>query len=570
MNTYIINSGNVSTAVSELKKRDRYFIIETDVTLPSGTLTIDNSVLAFRGGSFIGSTSSVVNLVSSQVSAGSYPIFKGRLTVKGLSCPEVKAEWFKDSSDTSDDLYINRAILMANGCPVVLETKTYNLKKSIKFNVTSARQTLICPGTLSVATALTSIPAIEINAQTVTLKINRIVGGTASNGYKGVGIKFNAYIAHSNIEVNTMRSLHRGFSVDPDVRGSEHAGKLGGIQYCLIKFGSIQADYCIYINVYSGARVSESNPKSISNWFNENQITGELMEGKYGIYTVDPTEAKVDNPALDPRILTNVMNGLKIENISFERITGLALRLRAVINSSFLNLQMFNCMPVTPGSKPNDANDFAPWIDMENIDRINMTFNSYVAPAHIKVGDNCKNSYIRGAIMDKPGSYSSHFDLLGIDTWSGKDVNGDEKSLMFVTSSVTPFNMAKDITVPANTTVIRYIRDLLPNLKDGSTDSSQISLPVLPATLNVEVNENATLVVDLSGLKTFAPCLYTVNAKISGQGTGSHGTLQFRTSDNTVIEGGTYANGICKKEVAISGLYSIQWLSDWKLRIIQL
>lgn len=86
MNTYIINSSNVSTAVSELKNGKKYFIIEADVTLPSGTLNIDNSVLAFRGGSFIGSTSSVVNLVSSQVSAGSYPIFKGCLTVKGLYC----------------------------------------------------------------------------------------------------------------------------------------------------------------------------------------------------------------------------------------------------------------------------------------------------------------------------------------------------------------------------------------------------------------------------------------------------------------------------------------------------
>lgn len=40
METYIINSGNVSAALSELKKGGKHFIITVDVPFPGGTVEL--------------------------------------------------------------------------------------------------------------------------------------------------------------------------------------------------------------------------------------------------------------------------------------------------------------------------------------------------------------------------------------------------------------------------------------------------------------------------------------------------------------------------------------------------
>lgn len=570
MEVYTIDSSNVSSALTELKKGGKHFIIMADVNFPKGVTYLGpGSILAFRGGSFVTITSSTVVLESCQICAGSYPVFHKNIRVVGLENAEVRAEWFRSADDGSDADFINRAIKAANGCPVVLEARTYTLKDSIRFDRgNTSRQTLICPGTLQVSSEAGNIPAVDINAQTVTLKIKKIRGTETADGYNGIGVKFSVYTEHSDIEVNTMTALNMGFCVLPDVTTNPaDKGNSGGIQYCRIKFGSILADYCFFIDVYSGAAVWEEGSKESSNWFNENQISGELMQGKYGIYTVDASEGWKDD-TIDYNSLINVMNGLVFENISFERITVLALRLRSVRRSSFLNMQMFNSMP---GGTPNTGTNYTPWIDLENVREVKMSFNSYVAPAHIHVGDNCRKTYIYGAILDRPGHYTSHFDVLGIDTLYAKDSAGGlvEKSQMFVTNSVVPFNMTKSITASSDTT--KYLRDLLPNLKDGTTGTERISMPVLSSTLNVDIAEKRTLILDLTGLDTFAPCLYTVNAKL-----GDSAKLQFRTTGYLGIEGAAYtpANktdpAVSLKTFTASGMYSLRWLNNWVIRITKL
>lgn len=570
MEVYTIDSSNVSSALTELKKGGKHFIIMADVNFPKGVTYLGpGSILAFRGGSFVTITSSTVVLESCQICAGSYPVFHKNIRVVGLENAEVRAEWFRSADDDSDADFINRAIKAANGCPVVLEARTYTLKDSIRFKSgDNSRQTLICPGTLQVSGEAGNIPAVDINVQTVTLKVKKIKGTATADGYNGIGVKFSVYTEHSDIEVDTMTALNMGFCVLPDVTTNPaDKGNSGGIQYCRIKFGSILADYCFFIDVYSGAAVWEEGSKESSNWFNENQISGELMQGKYGIYTVDASEGWKDD-TIDYNSLINVMNGLVFENISFERITVLALRLRSVIRSSFLNMQMFNSMP---GGKPNTETNYTPWIDLENVKEVKMSFNSYVAPAHIHVGDNCRKTYIYGAILDRPGHYTSHFDVLGIDTLYAKDSAGGlvEKSQMFVTNSVVPFNMTKSITASSNTT--KYLRDLLPNLKDGTTGTERISMPVLSSTLNVDIAKECTLILDLTGLDTFAPCLYTVNAKL-----GVSSKLQFRTTGYLGIEGAAYtpANktdpAVSLKTFTASGMYSLRWLNNWVIRITKL
>lgn len=588
MEVYTIDSSNVSSALTELKKGGKHFIIMADVNFPKGVTYLGpGSILAFRGGSFVTITSSTVVLESCQICAGSYPVFHKNIRVVGLENAEVRAEWFRSADDDSDADFINRAIKAANGCPVVLEARTYTLKDSIRFKSgDNSRQTLICPGTLQVSGEAGNIPAVDINVQTVTLKVKKIKGTATADGYNGIGVKFSVYTEHSDIEVDTMTALDKGFFVQPDMRGQltgEGKQRPGGVQYCRIRFGSISADYCFYIDVYTTAPLVVSDTGkpvdpvnlptelkgkdfSVYNWFNENQISGELMQGKYGIYTVDLSEWETD-PIVKTKV-NNVMNGLMFKNISFERITVLALRLRSVRRSSFLNMQMFNSMP---GGTPNTGTNYTPWIDLENVREVKMSFNSYVAPAHIHVGDNCRKTYIYGAILDRPGHYTSHFDVLGIDTLYAKDSAGGlvEKSQMFVTNSVVPFNMTKSITASSDTT--KYLRDLLPNLKDGTTGTERISMPVLSSTLNVDIAEKRTLILDLTGLDTFAPCLYTVNAKL-----GDSAKLQFRTTGDLGIEGAAYtpANktdpAVSLKTFTASGMYSLRWLNNWVIRITKL
>lgn len=49
METYIINSGNVSAALSELKKGGKHFIITVDVPFPGGTVELGAEVSLLSG-----------------------------------------------------------------------------------------------------------------------------------------------------------------------------------------------------------------------------------------------------------------------------------------------------------------------------------------------------------------------------------------------------------------------------------------------------------------------------------------------------------------------------------------
>ena len=603
MEVYVIDSSNVSTAIEALKEGGKYFIISADVKFDIFTYQIGpNSFLDFRGGSFIGRRVAQLNpgsgvkwvtthlkLNSCPIKAGAYPIFTSYISIEDLFASEVKAEWFKRSTDTSDDQYINRAIQQANYCPVVLEAKTYTLNDSIRFlKGNKPRQTLICPGTLKVNG---DFPAVDINTQTATLNINKIIGTTDSAGNtQGSGVRFSVYSDYCNVHVNTMSNLNKGFYVLPDTYNKvDDEGELlmGGIQYCRISFGSISADYCFYIDVFSEAQFTDKAGETIKrgdgaaplegtlgcqNWFNENQISGELMEGKYGIYVVGPSDISGYGKQINNGNVTNCLNGLKFDNISFERITELAIRLRSMERSVLLNMQMYNAMP---GNDPNGENDFTPWIDLDYLSDIRMSFNTFVIPTHIKYGDHCGRCYFSGAIIDRPGHWSSHFDTLGIDSWH-YTVDSDTKTLksqMFLTNSVVPYYITKSIVTNGNgATITKYLQDFLPDLSDTatSTDKKQyLSLPVLPSALNVDVKGSKqqpdTLILDLTGLKDFPPCLYTVNATIA-----SGCKLQFKATNNLAIEGGVYDNGTTVKTVTESGMYSIQWLPHWIIRITKM
>lgn len=594
----MINSFSPSV-LTELLNGGKYFIISADIQLPSSAnsiteLKIENSsVLDFRGGSFYSNNDVELDLSVCQVCAAPYPIFGKQIKLVNYQGSEIKAEWFKSADDASDDLFINRAIASADGCPVVLQARTYTLKGSIRFLTGNRRmQTLVCPGTLRVTKG--DYPAIDINTQHATLKINEIVGTetyfvpTPDHKYEsrrmGTGVLFSVYSDYCDVEVNSMSGLGKGFCVQPDTYGKKDShgkSKSGGIQYCRIKFDSISADFCFYLDVFSKAqfnytreeKIDEEHPTGTfdlkkdaiptdlwncsigcQNWFNENRVYGNLMQGLYGIYVVGPEDISGYNNQIDPRKVGNVMNGLIFENISFEKIKKLPVRLRSMMRSCVLNLQMYNSLP---GNDPNGADDFTPWVDMKNTKEVRISFNSYVLPNHFKIGDNCYRCYISGAVLDRPGHWDSHFDMIGIDSLADPSDTEQSISQMYFTNSVQPFNMTKKISVPieSGTVVTKYLIDLLPNMREGAGTGGDkyIDLPVLPMNVNVEVQENQTIILDLTGLNSLPPCLYTVNANIN-----SGGKLQFKGA----LEGGAKVMAVTS-----SGEYSIQRLSDWTLRI---
>ena len=587
MEVYKIDSTNVSSAITQLKAGGKYFVIATDIIFPKGNFVIgENSVLDFKGGSFITQTQTTLSLNSNLIVAGAYPIFNGQFKLNDLTNSEVRAEWFRSTEDESDDVYINRAIENANYAPVVLESRIYILKDSIKFiSGVSTRQTLICPGTLRINpdNPADEKAAIEINCQTITLKINNITGTNVNGQNYGIGINFLSYNEYSDIRVNKMTNLSKGFCVCPNIKDPIVSPDVnhGGIQYARINFGTINADYCFYIDVYShtefvdtatGEQIEalptdkeqlQSLKLKALNWFNQNQISGESMRGKYGIYTVSPTEVLPNGEYINPENVSDSINGLKFENISFEYITELPIRICFMTRCTFQNLHMYNNLP---GKNDYEKDDYAPWIDIAYVYQITMTINSFVLPNHIKAGKRCQNSYIYGTVLDNPGSYSSHFDTLGIDVLYGLNQSNEleQVSQMFVTSSVTPYNMAKNVIVNDNQTL--FVKDILPNLNADATSSEAIQLPVLSSALNLSIGQNKTCIIDLSGLNFFVPCIYTVNATIA-----SGAKLQFRTSDYTVIDGGTYiSGGVTIKDFNSSGIYQIQWLGNWSLQIKKL
>lgn len=587
MEVKVINSFSPSV-LTELLNGGKYFIISADIQLSSSTNSVtklkikESSVLDFRGGSLYSNNDVELDLSVCQVCAAPYPIFGKHIKLVNYQGSEIKAEWFKSADDTSDDLFINRAIASADGCPVILQARTYTLKGSIRFLTGNRRmQTLICPGTLQVTKG--NYPAIDINTQHVTLKINEIVGTetylkpTPDNKYEsrrmGTGVLFSVYSDYCDVEVNSMSRLGMGFCVQPDTYGKvDYHNKFiaGGIQYCRIKFDSISADFCFYLDVFSKAQLmldenqplkKDELPKDLwnkeigcQNWFNENRVSGNLMQGLYGIYVVGPEDISGYNNQIDPRKVGNVMNGLIFENISFEKIKKLPVRLRSMMRSCLLNLQMYNSLP---GNNPNGADDFTPWVDMKNTKEVRMSFNSYVLPNHFKIGDNCYRCYISGAVLDRPGHWDSHFDMIGIDALADPSDTEQSISQMYFTNSVQPFNMTKTISLlnETETVVTKYLKDLLPNMREGAGtgEDKYIDLPVLPMNVNVLALHSKTLILDLTGLNSLPPCLYTVNANIN-----SGGKLQFRGD----LEGGAKV-----KEVTSSGEYSIQRLNDWTLRI---
>lgn len=608
-----INDGNL--AADEQLGVGKYYIIEEDVNIQKERITFPaDSVLDFRGGSFMQyfvmeqSTGSivppivqpiaktpVVDLNGSTVYAPIYCIFYSSIEVEGFANSLIHADWFNDISSTQgEEVYINRAIVAAKGCPVTLEHRTYTLKGSITFPVLPwrpdldelyGRQTLIAPGMLDLdipTMGSESFPAIVINTNYINLDIARISGKHFNNASgevvrKGTGIAFTGGAAHCDINVGCMTSVAKGFDISPTVYVAPNHRQDAGIQYCRIKFQYIKATYGFYIDIYSGKdktiATEGSNTPIYSTWFNENRILGGELSGINGIYFVDLPEGYAYAP----------LDGLVFENIGFEDLDGTPLKINNVSDCRFMHMRFMEKV-----SLPTDR----PWIVLRNICTTDIWIKGKLNPDLIRVDeDNNPKNPTRGVIIkswleDDKWGWHARFDSMAVMPLPDRDQQGQVQPVLTACSSISPFNMTKTIVVDGqkedNGTGIEgidlekatyYIRDILP-VRDESVHNDQVdwdtTFNVLPRTLNVIMGDTGELMIlNVSGLQNFAPSildiyLYAPGAKM----------LVIKTDDQNVsFTDASYPPPYKKASQIVcneTGLYRLTWDSDWNIVVTKI
>lgn len=567
---FFITQSNIKGALSA--SAGTYFIIEDDLCLTSEHVSISDGtayvsfpsdcVFDFRGGSLHANFPKqvVVKLNNGYIQSPEYCIFDKSVDIQGFRNSFIKAEWFNDSpGNNSDETFINRALATANGTPVRLENRLYELSGTIRFPKlpASVRQTLISPGTLHVNG---NFAAIEVNTHSICINANVISGNVnLSNNdakYTGTGILLSGDSYHIDVDVSVMHTLNKGFDISP-VNTAEKA--IVGIQYGKFGFNKINADYCMYVDIFSGKNYGNG-----AIWFSESMISGGVMSGSNGIYFVD--QEGVDR--MDQR----GMNGLVFNYICFKDLTGIPVRLRALQASRFHNLTFIDSLPNLNG------NEIAPWLDIAAVDDIEITVNNGFCPARINCKQAIKSNLAKHVsigcnVIDEIGTPIKNIDkiyLMPTGLFSSEIANNTETTEIVCVSSVMPSNFDVHLraTKPANGGVyqdtIFYLKDFIP----VQTDGLEMVTKVLSRTIDATIFDDNNLILDLTGIEKYAPCIIDV-LTMATQGS----KITFRTAGESsgLISPG-YKSEPCE-EIEFGGyraLYRLTWNSESQIVITQM
>lgn len=131
-----------------------------------------------------------------------------------------------------------------------------------------------------------------------------------------------------------------------------------------------------------------------------------------------------------------------------------------------------------------------------------------------------------------------------------------------LTSSVSPYNMGKVIvTSQSSGSGILHLKDLLP-----ATDLGD-NVDAIPQTLRVESSNNANTIIDLSGLRSFVPCITNMYASLT-----SGGKITLRTSSNPswMVMSNDRQSKFKEKTFTTGGLFRLTWDLDYNLIVSQI
>lgn len=485
MNIEYINTASGLKTV--LAARDTYFIVEREIALQALQYTLGKrSVIEFSGGRFKGVSGTSLNLAGGQVIADPYPVFQN-MEVTGFSNSRVYAEWFADNADTDPHIYINKALRLAKGCPVVLAKNEYRLTGTIVFPASSP-STLIAAGSLVVKTDngddgwKTNPVAIDVNVSNVHLDINKIVlpgkeievkdkeGNTKMITVpdNGTGVRISGQALYVSINVNTILHPERGIDIAPG-----RTGTYANIQYLDIRFQDIYAVYGIYMDIYSFGDVMENRVARAS-------VHGGRLRGSYGIYMADK-----------PSSLKEVrVTEMRFANIGFEGLDEAAIYLRNASRLRFEHIRMAESLP----------KEDKPWIDFGNVSFVSFTINGGLNADKYVTSGSCHHIVINGSVLKDTNWGSTPFDTIVIDSVSGTPQKA-------ATCRVSPFQMTNTVTKASD---LQEIQPTAVPAVAGKFDG----VKVLPRIMQFKVSSPTT--INLKGLEDYAPCLYSFSVEGGG------------------------------------------------------
>lgn len=530
-----------------------YYNITEDITLDGNLSIPQGSVLDFCGGSICGS--GTINLNGAKVVAAPYCIFCKDVSVSGFAQSEVLAEWFNDpelyaDNNVGEEVLINKAILSAHGCPVVLDSRRYSIQGSVKFIAGLNHQTLICPGELYIDSYDEDTIAILLdNVSYVTLKINTIQGKTTqttdgSYTYRGIGISFRGSVGMADIDLFRAQSLKIGLDLSPKatpniahitpqksiisgpgdiVRPPLASLNYAFIQNCKFKFNLIRATTCIRIDLFAKNKLADYK----NCWITSNQFYGGRLRGENGIVFGTPGANFFEGgtetcPAAHA-------HSLVFENIAIEQMSNRPVYLAYVSQSKFINTRMMQSLP---GGSGVEGSTHSPWIALYNVSDIETGMIGYVHTSHLSIIDESTefpgsvpaphpyfsnivdNVIVKGDVLDSDW-YVNHFDTVVFRTsYTAENVPVPR---MFVTSSIQPFNMAKVITAGIEGNSVS-LTDLFPELDiyhrnktEGENPASKDSYDILPETfyLHPDSGNTADWTIRLDGIWRFPQMIPT-------------------------------------------------------------
>ena len=556
-----LTSANVNASFAGGEKG--YFIIRETVSLTGDAVSVPlGSILYFQGGYFksaISGRSVKLNLNGADVSGATCCAFGRDVEVSGFHNALVHSDWFYDRDAGMEEYEaINKALVSAAGCPVTLEDRIYELTGSIMFPEISSSntcQTLISPGTLKISRNRKDLAepypftAIVLNRTNIRLDIDSIDGdafvrdeeGKIIEVYPSTGIRFVGTCNNIVIDFSIIRDIKKGIDVS-DFTDSDSGGIR--IQNCRINFQDIFAEYCIYVDLFSG------KSPSANDWFVDTFFGGGRLEGVNGIYFADPPAGVVTN---NERI-----NGLVFQNVGFEGLTGMPLRLRNMCMSSLMGLRMSEDLP-----------DDGVYIDMKNV--FNLKLGGTLNARRIHAEDNVRNVTVSAYFTDSTSnSYHRHFDTLVYMAPDGSN------TVETTTCSFQPYDMGKTIVAdkPAPQSgfaeTVCDIVDMQP-YNDVTYNGYPSKFHVLPRTINLVVKKGNKLILDFSGSRSFPLLLLDAFVRIE---TG--GVLTVKV--NSFPEGGllsytiiSFVDGNRKEGSSVSftddGLYRFTYDENWQLVI---
>lgn len=556
-----LTSANVNASFAGGEKA--YFIIRETVSLTGDAVSVPaGSILYFQGGHFksaVSGRSVKLNLNGADVSGATCCAFGRDVEVSGFHNALVHADWFYDRDAGMEEYEaINKALVSAAGCPVTLEDRIYELTGAIAFPEGAPAigcQTLISPGELKISENRKDpdepypFTAIVVNTGNIRLCINIIRGIPYDDSdpnhiivhpATGSGIRFTDTCQNVVVDVKFLTWLEKGI----DISAGADSGNNLQIQNCSVEFQRIKADNCIYVNLFSG------KSPSVNDWLVDTRVIGGRLEGVNGIYFADPSAGVVTN---NERI-----NGLVFQNIGFEGLTGMPLRLRNMCMSSLMGLRMSEDLPKD-----------GVYIDMKNV--FNLKLGGTLDARRIHAGDNVRNVTVSAYFTDSTSnSYMRHFDTLVFMAPDGTH------TVETTTCSFQPYDMGKTIVAdkPAPQSgfaeTICDIVDMQP-YNDVTYNGYPSKFHVLPRTINLVVKKGNRLILDFSGSRSCPLLLLDAFVRIE---TG--GVLTVKV--NSFPEGGllsytiiSIVDGNRKEGSSVSftddGLYRFTYDENWQLVI---